>query len=225
MTSEQPIAAAPADINAVAPKLPLFTKAAPEAWIKLAESRFRMAGITKANTQLCHLVNSILATPDLPLDILRHTVQIDQETGGAEEVEELKKRLLDRFVRTSAEKAVEFFDFNPPADTPPLQMAAALEELVVDTQQLLKEKFFRLLPYTVAGLLRSQAADKSLTQLAREAQNHVNANPHIVAPVAPRSTKPPRKNDPSLCYYHNRYGDKAKKCENPCAKAKPAENC
>ena len=40
----------------------------------------------------------------------------------------------------------------------------------------------------------------------------------------PRSTSRSSSRDRSLCFYHNRFGDKARKCEHPCSFSKPSGN-
>lgn len=149
-----------------------------------------------------------------------------------EQYAQLKAALIDRYALTPAEK------FRRLDNLPPLgkderpsdrfeQMCLLANKELIQNQEYLKHLFQRCLP--PAMLLALQYADNEKTT-AREYAKEANKVARLLAlaqttqvsqvsevsAIRTKSTRTaPTLSESGLCFYHNKFGDKARKCELP----------
>ena len=230
MTGEdQPEAAVSA---AVSLKLPPFYLTAPKFWFIFAEQQFLLRHITGDDTKFAHVVSSL--TEDTATRVM---LAITEPPEG-NKYNSLKAKLLSEFTLSEAERASVLLDLPGLGDMKPSQLLSYMFSLLPATEIatpgiLVKELFLRQLPTDVRAHLTMQTGI-SLQQLAEEADKfftsagqRVSAARHSYTPPATAvgsSQQPGRlpgtqRNvaGPSLCYFHRKFGSKARKCQDPCS--------
>lgn len=134
----------------------------------------------------------------------------------------LKGKLMEVYGLTDDQKADRLLDLAGLGDWKPTQLCAHIQSLAVGKDTLLRRIFLRQLPEDV----RIQVAtldDTSLPALARKADVIMAAKrapPFLNASNQLGTGKklPPRKSEKTdLCWYHAKFGPKAKTCRPPCA--------
>lgn len=145
-----------------------------------------------------------------------------------QQYEELKEALIDRYGLTSDEKFDKLSAFPPlgkeerPSDRYEQMCLLANKELVANPY--FKYLFKRCLPPSITLALQYADNDKFTTrQYAKEANTAVRklraAQVSQVSEVAAirtnSSRSAPTLSSSGLCFYHERFGDKARKCELP----------
>ena len=136
----------------------------------------------------------------------------------------LKACLLAEFTLSSSERAAALLDLPGLGDMKPTQLLNRMKELFPEDEKpcsccLFRELFLRQLPPDV----RSHLADKAklpLDELAAEADNFFTStgqrvnSVHAEAVVSAAREQAPRSE--RLCFFHERFGKKARKCRPPC---------
>ena len=104
----------------------------------------------------------------------------------------------------------------------PTQLLAEMYTLLPDDEVakpsiVIRELFLRQLPSDVRAHLTNKAA-LSLDELATEADNFfTTAGQRVSAVRSKTSNRPSPSSDSKLCYFHERFGDNARKCRAPCS--------
>ena len=108
-------------------------------------------------------------------------------------------------------------------DWKPSQLCTHMQGLAISEDVLLRRIFLRQLPEDIHVQVASLEAD-NLSALARKADIIMAAKQASSSVCA--SSRQPRKKSPSrrpdkttLCWYHTKFGNKAKACRPPCAHA------
>lgn len=237
----------PARVSTVSVKLPPFWPADPHLWFAQVEAQFAIKGVSSQKTKFDYVVSSLspefatevrdlLIHPpnDDPYDALK--AQLIKRTAATDQqklqqllsTEELGDRRPSQLLRRMQQLV---------GDTPGLADGALLREL-----------FLQRLPATVRMVLASADSSTSLQDLAQMADKIVEvAVPSVSAFHTPSTTELDdlrsevatlrstlksltRRRSPSprpqrqdsqgqLCWYHERFGDAARKCKEPCSKS------
>lgn len=216
-----------AEIATLAIKLPNFFTNQPRVWFSQAEAQFALRGVKADETKFHHAVAALdQHTAVRVLDILEHP-------PTANKYEALKQRLISSFSLSRSEKAKKVLQLPPQPDRKPTEI---LDEFLAilgsdyHADCLFFEQLFRnqLAPELQLQLASTaftdprafaEKADQLWTARGR-AEIHA-VNNHFLRdksrkPFSPRQSLP---TDNSLCYYHQTFGDKAKKCRAPCKRA------
>ena len=125
---------------------------------------------------------------------------------------------------TDDQKADRLLDLLGLGDWTPSQLCAYIQGLAVD-----RRIFLRQLPEDVRVQLAARGED-DLPELARKA-DIIMAAKHA-QPVINASNHPPRKHSPArrspkdtICWYHAKFGNKAKACRPLCLFSSSAKHC
>lgn len=211
--------------HAVALKLPVFWEQNATAWFAQAEAQFAIREITAEDTKYYYVVASLSSsTATRVVSLLEHPPAQDKYTA-------LKAHLKETFCLSEAERARQLLSLPGLGDYKPSELMDNMLALLGDHRPcfLFRELFLQQLPEQV----RSALANSVITdfrQLAKEADTFFSAGKrcftatHATTPVDPihpagsiSATAVARRQRPSgLCFYHMKFGSKARKCLPPC---------
>lgn len=228
-------------VQATSVKLPDFWRDHPTLWFSRVEALFRTKGITTEQTRFDYVVAAL--SPEVAEQVFDHVVDPDADTPFTS----IKEALIDRIGKTSAERTRIALEEETLGDRTPLQLLRRLQAMLPAgdfSSEMFRFHFIQKMPRDIRAHLAAASTD-DLSALARRADNLLAfnlaqppapsaANVSATADPAPldeiiarlnlleKKTKPkypaqqPRSNN--LCFYHGRFGDKARKCQPPCSK-------
>lgn len=217
-------------------KLPPFWTAQPAVWFQQAEAQFVIRGITTEQTKYYHVISA------LDQDTAGRLIDFLQAPPDQDQYAALKTRLLATYSISRRDRASRILHMEGLGDRlPSVVMDELLSLMDNHTPCLLFEQvFLELLP----SAIRIQLSDVDFTDLravARRAdalwqiQQGINAGSGIhkvsrsdessmdvfkvtTASNQQRLRQPtPVSTNPEWCFYHQTYGDKARKCKAPCS--------
>lgn len=221
--------AAPA-VYAATVKLPEFWEHDPEPWFQHVEAQFRLRGITADETRYFHVVAALDARTT------RRVMSVLRDPPAADKYGAIKTLLLRLYQLSDAERADRLFSLNGLGDSKPTELMENMLALLGsgDASFLFVQLFLRQLPPPVRTALASSqlVATKDYRGLAEEADRILLATrqysvhslldeasaaapdePEVNAVAAVVDGR--RKGDP-FCFYHRRFGTKARRCIPPC---------
>ncbi|KAL3969265.1 dedicator of cytokinesis protein 1 [Sarotherodon galilaeus] len=223
---------------AVALKLPDFWLHDPPSWFVHVEAQFALRGISADDMKYHHVVASLdpLAT--------RRAMTLLRDPPAQEKYATLKELLLRRYALSDAERAEKLLNLSGLGGGTALELMENMLSLLGpdDGGFLFAHLFLRQLPAAVRAVLANSPLlpAKDYRSLAEEADRILLASRtftvHALAtdsPAAP-STPPPaspgasaplltagiatrRHRGKNICFYHQRFGDRARRCLPPCS--------
>ena len=202
-------------------KLPEFWQHDPAPWFHHIEAQFHLRGITTDDTKYYHVVAA------LDSSTTRRVMGFLREPPANGKYDALKVQLLRLFQLSDEERAERLLSLNGLGDSKPTELMENMLALLGsgDTTFLFIQLFLRQLPTPVRTALASSplVRTKDYRGLAEEADRILLASrQYTVAAVTDRRARDPapatRRDDGAdgLCYYHRRFGSKAKRCTPPC---------
>ena len=211
--------------NAVALKLPTFWTSQPEVWFTQAEAQFHIRGITADTTKYYYVVAALdQPTAGRLLDAL-------QSPPAENKYEHIKEQLLRTFGLTRRDRAAKLLDMANLGlgDRKPSAILSDMRSLASGhtTCMLFEEVFLRQLPDDIRMQLAQQdfsdlnvvAERADALWLAKSQRTDVDGIHKVTqSPRVPHTA--PTSSNPNIrgwCFYHARFGNKAKKCNSPCA--------
>jgi hypothetical protein len=219
-------------IYAATIKLPDFWQHNPRPWFQHIEAQFQLRGITQDVTKYFHVVAALDASTTARAMALLEAPPADGKYDA------LKTFLLSLFELSELEKADRLLSLNGLGDSKPSELMERMLAVLgaVDPSFLFAHIFLRQLPAPVRTALASSPlpSSRDYRALAVEADRIFLANRqqfvHALLPTQ-RTSVPPSKDDPDTaaavtarrqredgwCYYHSRFGAKAKQCRQPCS--------
>ena len=211
-------------------KLPDFWEQNANAWFAQAEAQFALKDITVDETKFYHVVASLTsATAGRVVSLLERPPTRNKYTT-------LKAHLLDTFGLNESERARQLLSLPGLGDRKPSELMDHMLALLGDHQPcfLFKELFLQQLPDQVR-LALANSAITDFRLLSREADKFFSAGKKCFAAtpttasnvsgdntlsISATSAMPrPRRGkqqSSGLCFYHAKFGNKAKKCIPPC---------
>ena len=201
-------------ISAVSFKLPPFYVNNPKLWFVFADQQFLLRNITKDETKFAYLVTA------LQEDVALRVLEVISDPPAEGKYDALKTALMAQFALKPAEMAAALLDLPGLGDQKPSQLLQHMISLHPPGEKpnfLVREIFLRQLPDDV----RSHLTDKTnldIHQLATKADKFYATSGQRVHSVGPRPVRPRQVSakEDVVCYYHSRFGDKAKNCRSPC---------
>ena len=221
------------NVGAVSLKLPEFWESAATVWFAQAEAQFTIRHITSDDTKYCYVVAALGSSTASRL------VSFLVNPPPHRKYEAIKAQLLNTFELSDAERANRLFSLNGLGDSKPSELMDKMLNLLGAHQPdfLFVQLFLRQLPSQVRAALantdtsncRALAAEADKVFLAGQqhcASALLPVQPGLsppsdttVAAAMPsfsRRQDPGRREDSSLCWYHVKFGAKAKRCISPC---------
>ena len=215
--------------NNIPIKLPEFWESAAAAWFAQAESQFAVRGITDDDTCYHHVVASLSSST------ASRAVGFITNPPPTRRYAALKAHLLRLFELSLPERARRLLDISGLGDRKPSEHMEMMLNLLGDQEPnfLFRELFLRHMPpHVQTALAGSTATDPRA--LAEEADRYFLAThrqaSELLAPVrafsTPRNTQRQQRStgrsdetasQDDLCYFHARFGPRARTCRSPCA--------
>ena len=209
--------------TAVSIKLPPFWPDKTDLWFAQAEAQFQIKNITVEKTKYSYVVSMLDSqTAAQAMDLIRTPPEIDP-------YKVLKNRLTNAFAISDREKAAKLLDMNGLGDKTPSQCLTVMLNLVPNGQDpgfLFRELFLRQLPNDIqtqlAQSLKTGTGPDDLRALALEADKYFSSMGSRISAVSSWMADDFEDTDINaisgrkLCFFHARFGNKAKKCEPPC---------
>ncbi len=212
------------EVNAVALKLPQFWQNQPRVWFGQAEAQFQVRNITQDDTKYYY------ALAALDQDTATRVVDLIEHPPANDKYNALKDRLITTFALSERERARALLDMPDLGDDKPSALMDKMLALLGNHHPcfLFRELFLDRLPEDIHKILVHSEVQDPL-QLAQAADRLHQT--HCTSASAIRSEPPGRvsgrkgqyrggpnqRNNPDYCYYHDRFGEKAKNCEPPCS--------
>lgn len=201
------------EVKAVSLKLPQFWSEEPQVWFVQAEAQFALRNIIADDTKYFYVVSA------LDQSTARRVIDLLRSPPSTNKYQELKNRLLDTFDLNDFERGQALLDLPGLGDEKPSQRMDRMLGLLGEHQPdfIFTGIFLRCMPEDIRGtLVHSGVADHR--QLALDADKLWKAR-QLTTSVVQRN-KPAHDTTPTsgsgLCFYHDRYGDRARKCRQPC---------
>ena len=208
-----------AETNAVSFKLPSFWTSQPHVWFQQAEAQFTIRKITADETKYAYIVAALdQDTAGRLLDLLRLP-------PNEHKYDAIKARLTKTFGLTRRARANRLLQMGDLGDRPP---SALMDEMLALLEghtpcMLFEQLFLNRMPDTIclqladADFTNPREVAERADQLWQSMSLHEGVSIHR---VGAKQQKPPAKetknHNPDWCFYHNKFGDKARKCVKPC---------
>lgn len=216
------MAEANSNVTAVSLKLPVFWKTSPNVWFAQAEAQFGIRNITIDQTKYNYVV---AALDEIAANRMAHVI-LHPPTEGT--YEQLKTALLACYDFTEEEAASKLEDLDGLGDRRPSDMLAHMLMLNGNNQvgTIFRERFLRQLPDDVRVTLAAlQLKDVDVIAAAADAVMVVRGQSHLCAvdniSTMTLSAKTKRRQQTTarddICWYHAKFGSRAKKCRAPCS--------
>ena len=217
--------------NAASVKLPEFWEFAPTAWFVQIEAQFMIHGVTDDSTRYAFVVAA------LGRSTTTRTISFISAPPAHGKYEALKAYLLETFELSESERAQRLLEMRGLGDGKPSELMARMLSLLgaEEPNFLFRELFLRHMPPQVRTALASRRITNP-RELAAEADRFFlaarSSTPEMLAPirssVRPADIRRPdgaaaATDNTEMCYFHARFGAKARRCRPPC-NYKPAGN-
>jgi hypothetical protein len=232
----------PATVSHMAVKLPDFWLVDPELWFTQADSLFRCANIKCSLTKYDYCLQKLPCEVLQSVHELARRVC----TGVVDDLQ-LEEKLTASYQKSPWQRTFELLDMPDPGDRQPSVLMDAMLALLpedVEPKRLFLALFLRRLPGDMRDHLAAQDL-KTPDAMAAAANRLFDARPQGVAVAAVAAQRQYRDSSPAgrrrspsrreghqdkrratpgrggdsgaLCFYHDRFGKRAAKCEPPCA--------
>ena len=199
--------------SAVSLKLPEFYTDNPEVWFVYCDAQFQLRRITNDETKFAHIVLA------LPQSAAARVHELLTSPPAADKYVTLKAALLEKYTLSNTEKAAALLDMAGLGERKPSDLLAHMQTCHPKGKPfgfLSRELFLRQLPLDV----RAHLADKqqlAMAELAKEADQFFASTGARISAASSRPSAPVRAPAAGLCFYHERFGEKAKRCKGPCS--------
>ena len=209
-----------AETNAVAIKLPTFWTQQPDVWFLQTEAQFNIRKITDDTTKFYYLVSALdQATSCRVLDVL-------SSPPASGKYNALKNRLLGSFGLSKRDRACKLLHPHPLGDRKPSELMDEMLGLLdghgfcLLAEQLFLEQLPEDLRMSLGAADFTNPRAVAVTADALWSVKQLSTSTTISKVTSQHSKTVHPSTQLDLCYYHKRFGDKAKKCVQPCGQAK-----
>ena len=220
--------------EAVALKLPAFWTSCPEAWFAQAEAQFDIRKISVDSTKYSYVVSA------LDTDTATRALSILKSPPADDKYDAIKNFLISAYGLSDSERASALFKCAGLGDSKPSELMDKMLALLGTHEPclLFRHLFMQQLPEFVRTPLAT-SPETDCRKLALEADKYyasgrqpsltplpATSSPAPVSSVesvsqpssSPRARPPSARVTPSstVCWFHRRFGSKAKRCLLPC---------
>lgn len=215
-------------VSAVSLKLPEFWINSPEVWFARVEAQFGTKNITEDQTKYDYTVSAL----DFRTAEEIHALLINPPDKN--KYSAIKEALIKAFGKSQAQKDAELLNLGGLGDRRPTALLRKINALNDDPITLKRALFLLNLPTDLRSILAGQdfpnvdkmaeAADRiwetraSSTPILAECSHTDQINAFSKPSFSSKQQKrPPRRENPTdICYYHQRFGSKARRCDSGC---------
>ena len=221
-------------IQAVSAKLPLFYEYNPTGWFINVEAQFTLARITSENTKFSHAVTAL--SPSVSEEI-QHFLQTECASTNETPYSNLKNELLRVYGRRKTTKMTELLNMTSFNEKGAESTLRRMRVLATDVDTMLQCKLISMAPPSIRTAVAGRSYD-SAEQLAEALDEALERDQLSLASVAtpeaedvavcairqqkhskskfqPRYEAATPRTPKNICFYHDRFGYKAKKCTAP----------
>jgi len=215
-------------LNRTAIKLPTFWDADAAAWFRRVEAQFSLNGISSQQTQYDH----VLAV--LPQEVVMRVRNACMNPPATDMYDYLKYEILRVYDLSNARRASALINLEPLGDRLPTQLLSQIQSLRGDMtiDDIIRAIFLERMPRSISNILRAMddapleqiaaAADRMLSVPTKDTGLFNSHEDEIQAVSSPKfsfnkSSSSSRDAKKELCYYHSRFGKKARRCTQPCS--------
>ena len=198
-------------------KLPEFYRHAPQVWFSLLEQHFNLRQVVDDDQKFSHVVVNL---PEAVSTLIHDDIT---SPPAKDQYAHIKARLLKEFSLSEMDCAHQLLDFPGMGDFRPSQLLTKMLLLLPEDERskpscLFKVLYLRQLPAEVCAHLTDKT-QLEIKALAEEADKFFSNNGARIQAVhtQPKAAATSAASAGRLCFYHARFGDKAKKCESPCS--------
>ncbi len=194
--------------NAVSLKLPTFWTKQPKVWFAQAEAQFALRNITVDDTKYHYVVAA------LDQEVASSVLNILAAPPANNKYDALKARLTSTYDLSEYERINQIIDMPSLGDEKPSVLMNKMLALMDDITPgpFLRCHFLRRLPEDIRCILVSSGT-KDCRDLAKMADQLWEARQSGANAVSKASRRPRG----GLCFYHERFGDRANRCVPPCS--------
>lgn len=197
-------------------KLPTFWTSQPSVWFAQAEAQFHLRNITKDTTKYYYVISALdQSTASRMLDVISHPPE-------QQKYEDLKQKLLSTFSLSRRDRASKLLHFRTVGDCRPSEVMDEMLSLLDGHKPCLlaEQIFLEQLPEDIRMQIaeddfkdpRAVARRADILWAAKQQSPMLTVNKIATS----RKDQKPKETQPGWCYYHNKFGDKARKCQSPC---------
>ncbi len=209
--------------DSVSLKLPTFWTSQPEVWFAQTEAQFNLRGIVADATKYYYVIAALdQETASRLIDLIGQPPDNNKYTT-------LKDRLIDTFGLSKRERAARLLHFRQLGDSKPSALMDEMLALLGDHPPclLFEQLFLERLPEDIRTHLvdvkfdncREMAKRADALWSSRDAlepyANTIQQRP-VARRRAPKGKLSSPTPDKTLCYYHQRFGEAAHQCRQPC---------
>jgi len=212
-------------------KIPPFWPTDPELWFHQVDAQFAAKDIVNSTTKYNHVVAAL--SPEIT-GVVRELIRAPPINDP---YKVLKNTIIERTGPTRQQQIHDLLRSQSVGDRRPSIMLQEMKQQIgQDTGDMLRELFLKRLPQNVS-LMLSAFPNDTIDELAKKADSMCSTISSMPTPkihTIPESTTLIDSNaidspsDPDACWYHNRFGEKARACRPPCkwqpGAGQPAEN-
>ena len=221
-------------VSAVSLKLPEFWINSPEVWFARVEAQFGTKNITEDQTKYDYTVSALdFRTAEEIQGLLINPPDKNKYTA-------IKEALIKAFGKSQAQKDAELLNLGGLGDRRPTALLRKINALNDDPITLKRALFLLNLPTDIRSILAGQDfpnVDKLAEAADRIWETRTSSNP-VLAECShtdqinafsrrsfsnkpsfsnkQRKLPPHGENPTDICYYHQRFGSKARRCNSGC---------
>ncbi|CAF96777.1 unnamed protein product [Tetraodon nigroviridis] len=211
-------------------KLPDFRLSDPAPWFQHVEALFHLRGVTEDDSKY------YLVVAALDQQSTRRVMQLLRDPPPCGKYAAIKGLLLRRFGLSAAERADKLLSLPGLGDGSAVDLMDSMLSLLGSDEGgfLFPHIFLRQLPHPVRAALANspslaagdfrglaEEADRVLLTARRTSVQSVLADPQLLVSEDPDQVMvagvSSRKKKSDLCFFHQRFGHKARRCVPPCA--------
>ena len=206
-----------ADVNAVSIKIPPFWTQDPELWFLQVDAQFAAKNITRPTTKYQHVVGAI--SPEVAV-LVRDVIANPPDDDP---YKLLRETLIERTGPTRQQLIQDALRPQSVGDRRPSIMLQSMKHQIgQETGDILRELFLKRLPSNISLVLAAFSTD-NVDELAKKADRMIDEAPKGFGMTNAVDELNAVAN-PDWCWYHNKFGIKARACRKPCSYQKPSGN-
>jgi len=198
-------------------KIPPFWPKDPELWFHQVDAQFAAKDIVNSTLKYNHVVAAL--SPEIA-GLVRELIKAPPINDP---YKVLKDTIIERTGPTRQQQIHELLRPQSVGDRrPSIMLQEMKQQMGQDTGDMLRELFRKRLPKNIS-LMLSAFPNDTIDELAKKADNmydEMDIQPPKMHAFLDSNTSDfnaiSKPSDPELCWYHNRFGEKARTCRPPC---------